>query len=45
MLSCERFKYQRDGVKTELIRSFDHIQSIFDLSLSIASSEGAVGLN
>ena len=26
MLVCERFSYQRDGVKTELIRFFDNIQ-------------------
>ena len=45
MLSCERFRYQRDDVKTELIRSFDNIQSIVALSLFFASSEGSVGLN
>ena len=45
MLVCERFSYQRDGVKKELIRLFDNIQSIVALSLFFASSEGSVGFN
>lgn len=45
MLVCERFGYQRDGVKKVLINLFDNIQSIVALSLFFASSEGSVGLN
>ena len=45
MLVCEWFGYQRDGVKKELIRLFDNIQSIVALSLFFASSEGSIGLN
>ena len=45
MLVCERFGDQRDGVKKELIRLFDNIQSIAAASLFFASSEGSVGLN
>ena len=45
MLVSERFGYQREGVKKELIRLFDNIQSILALSLFFASSEGSVGLN
>ena len=36
---------QRDGVKNELIRLLDNIQSIVAVSLFFASSEGSVGLN
>ena len=45
MLVGERFGDQRDGVKKELIRLFDNIQSIVAVSLFFASSEGSVGLN